>query len=78
MNDKKDELIREIKQKERERRIIDKELKRFDIAAVACALIGKRIKLEKLEQRRMQLTGELNQLKLKYIKEMWKKINIRR
>ena len=77
MNDKREELIREIKQKERERRIIDKEMKRFDIAAVACALIGKRIKLEKLEERRMQLTRELNWLKLKYIREILKQINIR-
>ena len=77
MNDKREELIREIKQKERKRRIIDKELKRFDIAAVACALIGKRIKLEKLEERRMQLTRELNWLKLKYIREILKQINIR-
>ena len=77
MNDKREELIREIKQKERERRIIDKELKRFDIAAVACALVGKRIKLEKLEERRMQLTRELNRLKLKYIREILKQINIR-
>ena len=77
MNDKREELIREIKQKERKRRIIDKELKRFDIVAVACALIGKRIKLEKLEERRMQLTRELNWLKLKYIREILKQINIR-
>ena len=77
MNDKREELIREIKQKERKRRIIDKELKRFDIAAVACALVGKRIKLEKLEERRMQLTRELNWLKLKYIREILKQINIR-